>query len=92
VEKEWKVAVQAAAHMARSMGKMPGFMEEFIGELISRRSTGVHSCATAWPRLPTMNLLTEDLTGVICHGAMYLPGRYNERIESIAYFCDTSGS
>lgn len=92
IEKEWKVAVTAAATLAKQMGKLPGFMEEFIADLLrpgidwrAHLQNAVKTITrddSSWRRFNRKHL----------HRGTYLPGQYSERTKSIAYFCDTSGS
>lgn len=92
VEKDWRVTVQAAAHMARKMGKMPGFMEEFIGELIKPKIDWRSQLAHCMARVTHDESSYRRFNRRHLSRRIYLPGKYNERIESVAYFFDTSGS
>lgn len=91
MEKEWKIAVQAAADMAKKQGKLPGYMQEFIGELLKPKvdwrsqlwaATKIAKDESSYKRFNRRFIADE----------IYLPGRYSERIGKVGYTIDTSGS
>jgi len=92
MEKDWTVAVQSAAIMAKQMGKLPGFLEELIGELIKPKvdwRTHLRDCIT---RTAKDDSSYRRFNRRHLGRRTYLPGQYSERIGAIGYFCDTSGS
>lgn len=92
LKKEWTLATQAAATMAKQMGKLPGFMEEFIGELIKPKVDWRSQLAHCMARVAKDESSYRRFNRRHLHRGAYLPGMYSERIAAIAYFCDTSGS
>lgn len=90
--KDWQISTQAAAVMAKQMGKLPGFLEEFIGEMIKPKidwRSQLYNCVAK---------IAKDESSYrrfnrrhISRGS-YLPGMYSERIGALGYFVDTSGS
>lgn len=92
LEKDWRVSVQAAATMAKQMGKLPGFMEQFVSELLAPKvDWRSHLWASVKCAARDESSYRRFNRRHISRGA-YLPGMYSERIGAIAYFCDTSGS
>lgn len=92
LRKEWQLAVQAAAVMAKQMGKLPGFMEVFIHELVKPQVDWRAQLAHCMARVTHDESSYRRFNRRHLHRGTYLPGCYNERIGEIAYFCDTSGS
>lgn len=92
LRKEWQLAVQAAAVMAKQMGKLPGFMEEFVNELVKPQVDWRAQLAHCMARITHDESSYRRFNRRHLHRGTYLPGYYNERIGEIAYFCDTSGS
>lgn len=92
LEKEWKLSLQAAAIMAKKMGKLPGFMEEFITEVLKPKvdwRTQLRNCVS---RIAKDESSYRRFNRRHLSRRIYLPGYYSERLNSIAYACDTSGS
>jgi predicted metal-dependent peptidase len=90
-ERDWKITVQAAADMAKKQGKLPGFMEQFINQLLKPKvdwraqlwsATKIAKDDTSYRRFNRKHI----------HAGIYLPGNYSERIGEVAYVTDTSGS
>jgi predicted metal-dependent peptidase len=92
MEKSWKVSVQAAAVMAKQMGKLPGFLEEFIGELLQPKVDWRAQLRNCTARIAKDESSYRRFNRRHLHRRSYLPGMYSERIEAVAYFVDTSGS
>jgi predicted metal-dependent peptidase len=92
LRKEWTLAVQSAAVMAKRMGKLPGFMEEFITDLIKPKVDWRTQLAHCMARVTHDESSYRRFNRRHLHRGYYLPGQYNEQIGPIAYFCDTSGS
>jgi len=91
VDKDWKVSVRAAADMAKKMGKLPGFMSEFIDEMLKPKvdwrsqlwaATKVAKDESSYRRFNRRQIYT----------GTYLPGNYSERIGAMGYTMDVSGS
>lgn len=89
---EWKVAVAAAAHMAREAGKLPASMERFVEEMLA-------------PRVPWREVLRrfatqtakDDYSWVrpnrrFVASGLYMPSMYSERMGPLDVVVDTSGS
>lgn len=90
--KEWAVSVQAAAIMAKQIGKLPGFLEGFIGELIKPKidwRSQLQNCVT---RIARDESSYRRFNRRHMSRGSYLPGMYSERIGRVAYGMDTSGS
>jgi len=90
--KDWTLAVQAAAVQAKKHGKLPGFLEEFITELIKPKVDWRTQLAHCMARVTHDESSYRRFNRRHLHRGHYLPGFYNERIGEIAYFADTSGS
>jgi predicted metal-dependent peptidase len=90
--KEWQHAVQTAAVMAKQMGKLPGFLEEFIGELVKPKVDWRTQLQNCMARVAKDESSYRRFNRRHLHRGSYLPGSYSERIGALGYFCDTSGS
>lgn len=90
--KDWQVATQAAAVMAKQQGKLPGFMEEFINELIKPKVDWRNELRHCLTRVTNDESSYRRFNRRHVSRGHYLPGYYSERIGAIGYFCDTSGS
>lgn len=91
-EKDWRVSVQAAAVMAKQMGKLPGFMEEFIGELLAPKVDWKSHLWMAVSRMAKDESSYRRFNRRHISRGIYMPGMYSERIGAVGYFVDTSGS
>jgi len=90
-ERDWKITVQAAADMAKKQGKLPGYMQEFITELLKPKvdwrsqlwnATKVTRDDSSYRRFNRKHV----------YSGIYLPGNYSERIGAVGYTMDVSGS
>lgn len=90
--KEWKLAVQTAAVMAKQMGKLPQFLEEFIGDLVTPKVDWRTHLAHAVTRIARDESSYRRFNRRHMARGHYLPGMYSERIGGLGYFVDTSGS
>ena len=91
-ERDWKVAVQAAATMAKQMGKLPGFLEQFVSDLLAPKVDWRTQLWTAATRVTKDESSYRRFNRRHISRGTYLPGRRSERLRAVAYFCDTSGS
>lgn len=92
MEKDWKVSVQAAAVMAKNMGKLPGFMEQFIADLLAPKVDWKSHLWMAVTRVARDESSYRRFNRRHMSRGVYMPGMYSERIGGLGYFCDTSGS
>lgn len=90
--KDWTLAVQAAAVQAKRHGKLPGFLEEFITDLIKPKVDWRTHLAHCVARIKHDESSYRRFNRRHLHRGHYLPGTYNECIGELAYFADTSGS
>jgi predicted metal-dependent peptidase len=91
LEKEWQIAVQSAAKLAKDMGKLPGFMEEFINELLQSK-VDWRSQLWAATKVAKEESSYRRFNRRYVYSGTYLPGKYSERIGALGYTADTSGS
>jgi predicted metal-dependent peptidase len=92
LSKSWQMAVQTAAVMAKQRGKLPGYLEEFIGELITPKVAWRTHLAHAVTRIARDESSYRRFNRRHVSRGHYLPGMYSERIGALGYFVDTSGS
>lgn len=91
-QKEWQIAVRTAAVMAKKMGKLPGFMEEFIEDLLE---TKVDWRSQLWNSMATVGKdesTYQKFDRRHIYRGLYLPGSYSEKVGNLGYFVDVSGS
>lgn len=92
LRKEWMLHVQQSALTARRYGKLPGCMEELIGEMIKPKVNWREQLRDCVMRTARDESSYRRFNRRFLGQRVYLPGYYSERIGRIAYFCDTSGS
>lgn len=92
LEKEWKMRVQSAAVVAKQMGKLPGCLEELIGDMITPKVDWETHLRHAVTRVTKDESSYRRFNRRHVSRGLYMPGQYSERINGLAYFTDTSGS
>jgi predicted metal-dependent peptidase len=92
LRKEWQATVAAAAEQAKRLGKLPGFMEQFINDLIKPKVSWEDELWHLAKRITHDESSYRRFNRRFLHSGQYLPGTYSEQIGALAYFCDTSGS
>lgn len=92
LEKEWKMATQQAAIMAKQMGKLPGFLEQFISDLLKPKVDWRSQLRNCTARVAKDESSYRRFNRRHLARRVYLPGMYSERINALGYFLDTSGS
>ena len=91
-EADWQIAVTQAAELAKSRGKMPGHLEQFIQDIVEPK---VNWLTVLWPFFT--DLRKDDYTWAKPNRAYisedeYLPSCHSEGCGKVAICFDTSGS
>lgn len=90
--KEWAMAAQQAATMAKARGVGSGFFEEFVSGIIK---THVDWRAQVWDvftKTAKEDQSWRRFNRKLIYTETYMPGMYSERMGLVAVFQDTSGS
>jgi predicted metal-dependent peptidase len=90
--KEWAMAAQQAATMAKSKGNMPGMFEEFISNMVKPKVNWRAQVWDAFTKTAKDDVSWQRFNRRYVHTGIYLPGRYSERLGFVAFYVDTSGS
>lgn len=91
-EADWQIAVTQAAEIAKSQGKLPGHLEQFIQDIVEPK---VNWLTVLWPFFT--DLRKDDYTWAKPHRAYisedeYLPSCHSEGCGKVGIIFDTSGS
>jgi predicted metal-dependent peptidase len=91
IEQEWREKIASAAMVARQRGKLPGSLEELVGEVLQPKLSW-----KAILRDTVTSVAKNDFKWIPCnkkhiHRGFYLPGISGEEIK-VAVAIDTSGS
>lgn len=90
--KEWIMAAQQAATMAKTRGTMPGMFEELITDMITPKIDWRSQLWDVFTRTAKDDQSWQRFNRRYMHTNMYLPGMYSERLGLVAFAVDTSGS
>lgn len=92
IARDWTLALQSAAMQAKERGKLPGFVEEWIEDLIHPRIDWRSQLRYALTATAKDETSYRRFNRRFLSAELYLPGMYNERIGKLGYGLDTSGS
>lgn len=90
--KEWTMAAQQAATMAKKRGKLPGCMAELVADMVKPRVNWAAQLPDEFKRISKDDQSWRRLNRRHLHDETYLPGMYSEVIHRIVFAVDTSGS
>lgn len=90
--REWTMAAQQAATMAKQRGVMPGMFEEFIADMAHPKVDWRAQVRDFFSKIAKDEQSWRRFNRRFQHNEMYLPGLYSERLGLIRFGIDTSGS
>lgn len=90
--KEWTMAAQQAATMAKARGLQSGMFEEFVSGLIKTRVDWRSQLWDVFVKVAKDDQSWRKFNRKLLPGEIYMPGLYSEHIGTVAFFADTSGS
>lgn len=90
--KEWTMAAQQAASMAKQRGKLPGMWEEFVSDMVKPRIDWRAQIRDVFTKLAKEDVSWRRLNRRFLHSESYLPGMYSERMGRVSFLLDSSGS
>lgn len=90
--KEWAMAAQQAATVAKQRGTMPGMFEDLITEMVTPKIDWISQVWDVFTRVAKDEQSWQRFNRRYIHSGLYLPGMYSERIGLVGFFVDTSGS
>lgn len=90
--KEWAMAAQQAATMAKQRGTLPGFMEELIADMTHPKVDWRAQVRDFFSKIAKDEQSYRRFNRRFMHADTYLPGMYSEHLGLIRFYVDTSGS
>lgn len=90
--KEWTMAAQQAATMAKARGLQSGMFEEFVSGLIKTRVDWRAQLWDVFVKTAKEDQSWRKFNRKLVPSEIYMPGLYSEHIGTVGFFADTSGS
>lgn len=90
--KEWAMAAQQAATMAKQRGSLPGFLQEFVADIVRPRVDWRAQIKDEFSKFAKDEQSWRRFNRRFIHAEMYMPGLYSEHLGRVAFYVDTSGS
>ncbi len=90
--KEWTMAAQQAATMAKARGVQSGFFESFVSGLTKTKVDWRSQVLDEFTKVAKDDQSYRRFNRKLMHAEVYLPGMYSEHIGHVGFFVDTSGS
>lgn len=90
--KDWTMAAQQAATMAKARGVGSAMFEEFVAGIIKTRVDWRAQIWDAFTKTAKDDQSWRRFNRKLLASEIYMPGMYSERIGQVALFQDTSGS